>query len=99
MRVSKFVFFSFFSCFYGNRTEDDLLPTENYCNLVFNTLNNTQNEKKNENLLFVLTRLANVQYDFKGRNDLVKFVKTVAEAGLYVHLRIGPYVCAEWNYG
>ncbi|PPR86719.1 hypothetical protein GOBAR_AA33971 [Gossypium barbadense] len=23
----------------------------------------------------------------------------VAEAGLYVHLRIGPYVCAEWNYG
>ncbi|KAJ4970437.1 hypothetical protein NE237_003536 [Protea cynaroides] len=39
------------------------------------------------------------QYDFEGRKDLVKFVKTVAEAGLYVHLRIGPYVCAEWNYG
>ncbi|KAK7261372.1 hypothetical protein RIF29_27681 [Crotalaria pallida] len=39
------------------------------------------------------------QYDFEGRNDLVKFVKTVAAAGLYVHLRIGPYVCAEWNYG
>ena len=31
--------------------------------------------------------------------NLVKFVKTVAEVGLYVHLRIGPYVCAEWNYG
>ncbi|CAN6479316.1 unnamed protein product [Victoria cruziana] len=40
-----------------------------------------------------------VQYDFQGRKDLVKFVKTVAAAGLYVHLRIGPYVCAEWNYG
>jgi len=39
------------------------------------------------------------QYDFDGRKDLVKFVKTVAAAGLYVHLRIGPYVCAEWNYG
>ncbi|KAA8550416.1 hypothetical protein F0562_002100 [Nyssa sinensis] len=39
------------------------------------------------------------QYDFDGRKDLVKFVKLVAEAGLYVHLRIGPYVCAEWNYG
>ncbi|KAI5400651.1 Beta-galactosidase 8, partial [Lathyrus oleraceus] len=39
------------------------------------------------------------QYDFDGRRDLVKFVKTVAEAGLYVHLRIGPYACAEWNYG
>ncbi|KAG5541645.1 hypothetical protein RHGRI_021473 [Rhododendron griersonianum] len=40
-----------------------------------------------------------LQYDFEGRKDLVKFVKLVAEAGLYVHLRIGPYVCAEWNYG
>nr|CAC44501.1 beta-galactosidase [Fragaria x ananassa] len=39
------------------------------------------------------------QYNFEGRNDLVGFVKAVAEAGLYVHLRIGPYVCAEWNYG
>ncbi|XP_027342632.1 beta-galactosidase 8-like isoform X2 [Abrus precatorius] len=39
------------------------------------------------------------QYDFDGRKDLVKFVQTVAAAGLYVHLRIGPYVCAEWNYG
>ncbi|TXG73868.1 hypothetical protein EZV62_002447 [Acer yangbiense] len=39
------------------------------------------------------------QYNFEGRYDLVKFVKLVAEAGLYVHLRIGPYVCAEWNYG
>ncbi|GLT46303.1 hypothetical protein SLA2020_200660, partial [Shorea laevis] len=39
------------------------------------------------------------QYNFEGRNDLVKFVKLVAQAGLYVHLRIGPYVCAEWNYG
>ncbi|KAM7502065.1 hypothetical protein LguiB_000969 [Lonicera macranthoides] len=39
------------------------------------------------------------QYDFEGRKDLVKFVKLVAEAGLYLHLRIGPYVCAEWNYG
>ncbi|XP_027346417.1 beta-galactosidase 8-like [Abrus precatorius] len=39
------------------------------------------------------------QYNFEGRGDLIKFVKTVAAADLYVHLRIGPYVCAEWNYG
>ncbi|KAI3765116.1 hypothetical protein L2E82_15142 [Cichorium intybus] len=39
------------------------------------------------------------QYYFEGRFDLVKFVKTVQEAGLFVHLRIGPYACAEWNYG
>ncbi|XP_047939162.1 beta-galactosidase 8 [Salvia hispanica] len=39
------------------------------------------------------------KYDFEGEKDLVKFVKLVKEAGLFVHLRIGPYVCAEWNYG
>ncbi|KAG6755966.1 hypothetical protein POTOM_039380 [Populus tomentosa] len=38
-------------------------------------------------------------YYFEGRFDLVRFVKTVQEAGLFVHLRIGPYACAEWNYG
>lgn len=41
----------------------------------------------------------NQQYDFEGRKDLVKFIKLVGAAGLYVHVRIGPYVCAEWNYG
>ncbi|KAH9288853.1 hypothetical protein KI387_032970, partial [Taxus chinensis] len=39
------------------------------------------------------------QYYFGGEFDLVRFVKTVQRAGLFVHLRIGPYVCAEWNYG
>lgn len=40
-----------------------------------------------------------VQYNFKGKNDIVKFVKLVGSSGLYLHLRIGPYVCAEWNFG
>ncbi|KAF5466457.1 hypothetical protein F2P56_016380 [Juglans regia] len=39
------------------------------------------------------------QYYFEGNYDLVKFIKLVKQAGLYVHLRIGPYVCAEWNFG
>ncbi|OIT26841.1 PREDICTED: beta-galactosidase [Nicotiana attenuata] len=39
------------------------------------------------------------KYYFEGRYDLVKFIKVVQEAGLYVHLRIGPYACAEWNFG
>ncbi|XP_031273825.1 beta-galactosidase 3-like [Pistacia vera] len=38
-------------------------------------------------------------YDFGGRNDLVQFIKLVQKVGLYVHLRIGPYICAEWNFG
>ena len=39
------------------------------------------------------------QYNFEGRYDLVRFVKTIQKAGLYAHLRIGPYVYAEWNFG
>ncbi|XP_047314853.1 beta-galactosidase 3-like [Impatiens glandulifera] len=38
-------------------------------------------------------------YNFEGRYDLVRFLKIVQKSGLYVHLRIGPYVCAEWNFG
>ncbi|RDX60116.1 hypothetical protein CR513_61773, partial [Mucuna pruriens] len=39
------------------------------------------------------------QYYFEDRYDLVKFIKMVQQAGLYVHLRIGPFICAEWNFG
>ncbi|KAK7273442.1 hypothetical protein RIF29_14492 [Crotalaria pallida] len=39
------------------------------------------------------------QYDFSGNLDFIKFFKLIQEAGLYAILRIGPYVCAEWNYG
>ncbi|XP_075486733.1 beta-galactosidase 6-like [Primulina tabacum] len=39
------------------------------------------------------------EYYFGGRFNLVQFVKDVQAAGLFVHLRIGPYACAEWNYG
>lgn len=52
--------------------------------------------KKVESFLWVFHYL---QYNFEGRFDLVKFIKVVQQAGLYVHLRIGPYVCAEWNFG
>ena len=38
-------------------------------------------------------------YNFEGRYDLVRFIRTVQKAGLYAHLRIGPYICAEWNFG
>ncbi|XP_042390157.1 beta-galactosidase 15 [Zingiber officinale] len=39
------------------------------------------------------------QYNFQGRYDLVKFAKFIGSQGLFLHLRIGPYVCAEWNFG
>ncbi|XP_059669779.1 beta-galactosidase 7-like [Cornus florida] len=39
------------------------------------------------------------EYDFSGNLDLIRFLATVRDAGLYAILRIGPYVCAEWNYG
>jgi beta-galactosidase len=39
------------------------------------------------------------EYDFKGNNDIVAFVKTAQEEGLWVILRPSPYVCAEWEFG
>ena len=39
------------------------------------------------------------QIDWSGRANLTDFVRRAASAGLFVNLRIGPYVCAEWTYG
>ncbi|XP_065881452.1 beta-galactosidase 16-like [Euphorbia lathyris] len=39
------------------------------------------------------------QYDFSGRSDIVRFIKEVQAQGLYVCLRIGPFIQAEWSYG
>ena len=38
-------------------------------------------------------------YDFTGRADLAQFLTVAAKVGLFVNVRIGPYVCAEWNFG
>ncbi|KAL0928744.1 hypothetical protein M5K25_000663 [Dendrobium thyrsiflorum] len=38
-------------------------------------------------------------YSFEDRFDLVKFVNVVKDAGMYLILRIGPFVAAEWNFG
>ena len=39
------------------------------------------------------------EYDFTGPANLPLFIEKAAKVGLFVNLRIGPYVCAEWNYG
>ncbi|CAN6346744.1 unnamed protein product [Urochloa humidicola] len=39
------------------------------------------------------------QYNFEGRYDLVRFIKEIQAQGLYVSLRIGPFIEAEWKYG
>src|ERR1035437_7155883 len=38
-------------------------------------------------------------YDFSGDHDLGYFIKLCGDRGLHVILRLGPYCCAEWNYG
>uniref|UniRef100_A0A6T6CJY4 Beta-galactosidase n=1 Tax=Compsopogon caeruleus TaxID=31354 RepID=A0A6T6CJY4_9RHOD len=38
-------------------------------------------------------------YDFTGSRDLFGFLRMAGENDLYVILRIGPYICAEANYG
>ena len=39
------------------------------------------------------------QFNFDGMLDIVKFVKTAQDLGLYVIVRPGPYICAEWDFG
>lgn len=39
------------------------------------------------------------QFVFDGHFDLDAFIQTAAELGLYVIVRPGPYICAEWDFG
>ena len=32
-------------------------------------------------------------------HDFRQFIKTAKELGIYVIVRPGPYICAEWEYG
>ena len=36
---------------------------------------------------------------FDGMLDVVRFVRLAQEVGLYVILRLSPYICAEWELG
>ena len=38
-------------------------------------------------------------FDFTGQNDIAEFIREAQQEGLYVVLRPGPYVCAEWEWG
>ena len=38
-------------------------------------------------------------FDFTGNNDVVAFCRLAQKHGMYVIVRPGPYVCAEWEMG
>ena len=39
-------------------------------------------------------------FDFQsGNHNVAQFIKIVQEEGMYLILRPGPYVCAEWDFG
>ena len=39
-------------------------------------------------------------YDFHtGNRNISEFIKTAADEGMWVIIRPGPYVCAEWEFG
>lgn len=38
-------------------------------------------------------------FDFSGQQDLAEFCRLCQKNGMYVILRPGPYVCAEWEMG
>jgi beta-galactosidase len=39
------------------------------------------------------------EFDFSGQNDIAEFIREAQQEGLFVILRPGPYVCAEWEFG
>ena len=39
------------------------------------------------------------RWDFSGDKNLKEFIKIASEEGLNVILRLGPYACAEWEFG
>jgi Beta-galactosidase len=39
------------------------------------------------------------KFDFTGNNDVAAFCRLAQKYGLYVIVRPGPYVCAEWEMG
>ena len=39
------------------------------------------------------------EFCFDGMLDFVRFVATAQELGLYIIVRPGPYICAEWDLG
>lgn len=39
------------------------------------------------------------EFNFTGQNDLAEFCRLCQQNGMYVILRPGPYVCAEWEMG
>ncbi len=39
------------------------------------------------------------QFDFTGQNDVAAFCRLAQKNGMYVIVRPGPYVCAEWEMG
>ena len=39
------------------------------------------------------------KFDFTGNNDVAEFIRLAQKNGLYVIVRPGPYVCAEWEMG
>lgn len=38
-------------------------------------------------------------FNFAGNANATRFYELAAEVGLFLHVRFGPYVCAEWSNG
>ena len=38
-------------------------------------------------------------FNFSGNRDLRKFIKIAEKLHLHVIIRVGPYICAEWEWG
>ena len=38
-------------------------------------------------------------YNYEGLTNITQFLEYAKDIGIFINLRIGPYVCAEWSFG
>eukprot|EP00484_Ammonia_sp_Unknown_P001093 CAMPEP_0197021954 /NCGR_PEP_ID=MMETSP1384-20130603/2836_1 /TAXON_ID=29189 /ORGANISM="Ammonia sp." /LENGTH=773 /DNA_ID=CAMNT_0042449895 /DNA_START=51 /DNA_END=2372 /DNA_ORIENTATION=- len=38
-------------------------------------------------------------YNYEGRANITQFLEAAKNGGMFIDLRIGPYICAEWSFG
>ena len=55
--------------------------------------------RNNHQSIFTFFKPVEGEYNFDGDADLETFLEIASEEQMYVILRPGPYICAEWEWG
>lgn len=79
-----------------------LLRQRNFIILVFRKPTGNTGLKMNSICLYIFWNLHEPEegkFDFSGNKDVASFCRLAQKHGMYIIIRPGPYVCAEWEMG